>query len=426
MNNPFYVFRQTISKHWRKLVGKPTEFTLEARIFHSISLGIVILATVYFPYNLYAGLYMAAISCLIFVSTFGYEYYRSRYRRHAHRSLLFGLLGLVVLSVDYFANSGILGSTDLIWPVYLLLLLTICPKQHHVVWVLIYLLVFGLIHVAEYQYPQLVHYPFNVGKGQFTDRITAFPIPVITIAIVIGLFRRNYDRERATVAQRDAEKGRLLSILSHDLRAPFTQVKQYLELLDAADLSADDRQQLERTLRRANDQTLDLITNLLYWSRSQLEGMSVQLAQLNILATLDSTLAISGALAAQKNIKLEQRLDPAARIFADTDMLQLVVRNLLQNAIKFTAAGGKIRIEASAVGDRCRLTVSDTGTGIAPDQLKTLFSDITIPTYGTANERGVGLGLQLCREFMERQGGGINVESKLGEGSRFSIELPLG
>jgi signal transduction histidine kinase len=152
----------------------------------------------------------------------------------------------------------------------------------------------------------------------------------------------------------------------------------------------------------------------------------MHLTQLTLSETLDNTLAIAGAWAIQKGILLEQQVDATMKVVADADMLQLVVRNLLQNATKFTARGGTIRIETTIVENRCRLTVSDTGTGIPIEQQETLFMGTSAPAYGTANEKGVGLGLQLCREFMERQGGSISVESKPGEGARFSIELPLG
>lgn len=417
-------FVKAVSKNWRMLVGKPSEFVLETRLFHSISLLAILLVIPYFPYNLYAGMYTAAFSCMVFAGVFCYEYYRSRFRHLPHRILVFGISGLIILGVNYFANAGIEGSTDLIWPCYLLLVLTICPKRQQLAWLIVYLVVFGLIHVAEHQFPEWVRYPFRVGHGQFQDRITAFPLPVITIAIVIGMFRRNYDRERAMVAQRDAEKTRLLSILSHDLRAPFTQVRQYLELLDDDTLSITDRARMEGILRQSNDQTLDLVTNLLYWSRSQLEGASVKLVELNLLDTLKNTLSIATALAAQKGISLKQNIDPKAEVTGDADMLQLVVRNVLQNAIKFSSNGSEIKIDAAIAHHRCGITISDTGTGIGPEQLATLFTGATMPTYGTANEKGVGLGLQLCHEFMEKQGGGISVESKLGEGSRFTIELP--
>ncbi|NGM63402.1 HAMP domain-containing histidine kinase [Sphingobacterium sp. SGG-5] len=378
----------------------------------------------YSPYGLFAGLYIASVSYVVAGTLFFYEYYRSRFLLHAHRSQLFGIVGLLLLSINYFTNAGIEGSTDLIWPVYLLLLLTICPYKHMVAWITLFILVFGLIHVVELQYPQLIHYPFRAVDGQFLDRITAFPIPVISIAIIIGFLRRSYDKERAMVAQRDAEKSRLFSILSHDIRAPFIQIQHYCALLNNPTVSTIDRAQIEQELKRRNDQTLDMITNLLYWSRSQLDGFSVHLAPLFLAETLESTLSAANELGHEKGIALDTSVHANIRVLADANMLQLVVRNLLQNAIKFTEAGGLIRVEADTTKDSCCLIIHDNGSGIAAEQMERIFFG-AVPTFGTSNEKGVGLGLQLCKEFMERQGGDIYAESTPKKGSRFTIVIPL-
>ena len=112
-------------------------------------------------------------------------------------------------------------------------------------------------------------------------------------------------------------------------------------------------------------------------------------------------------------------------MIADTDMLQLVVRNLVSNAIKFTPRGGIINIDAQLVQHECKITVSDNGKGIDPQQQEKIFSINTEPAFGTNNEKGVGLGLLLCKEFIERQGGRIGFESVFGKGSSFFIYIPL-
>jgi len=419
------VTSQRVKVRWQLLRGNPSEFSLQARFFHSTSLCIILLAACYVPYDLFAGLFVAAISTFLRGSFFFYEFFRSRFLHRPYRSILFGLIGLLVFSINFFSNAGIEGSTDLIWPVYLLLLLTICPYRQYLAWVVVYLAVFAFIHLLAYFYPSLVSYPFRSGKNQLIDRITAFPIPVIATSIVIGLFRKSYDRERDMVKQRDEEKSRLLSILSHDLRAPFIQIQQYLEIIGDAELPATDRLEMEKILSRTNDQTLEMLTGLLYWSRSQLEGGTVHLAQLALSDTLANTMAIAGSLAAQKGIELQNHIDPSTRVTGDADMLQLVIRNLLQNAVKFTATGGSICVEAVPDGNILRLSVSDSGIGITPEKLATLFSGNTTSSHGTAGEKGVGLGLSLCREFVALQNGQITVESTPGKGSKFTIELPL-
>ena len=101
---------------WQELIGSPEKFPLESRIFHSISIGLIILLTAYVPYNLFARLYVASISALIIGLFFSYQYYYSRYHGRAHNNTVFGLLGVVILGFNYFTNSGIQGSTDVIWP----------------------------------------------------------------------------------------------------------------------------------------------------------------------------------------------------------------------------------------------------------------------------------------------------------------------
>ncbi|RZK50082.1 MAG: HAMP domain-containing histidine kinase [Pedobacter sp.] len=422
MSLPINQIKRPLSRYVHSMIGSPNHFDLPSRIFHSITLGAFIIASSYFFYNILVGMYVAAISCIILSGTFYFEYFRSRFKGQPHRSLVFGIAGLIILSTNYFANAGIDGSTDLIWPVFLLLLITICKRKNIVIWTLIYIAAFTGIHLVEYFYPTLVDYPFNPGKGQFIDRMTAFPIPVIGIVIIVSVLRINYDRERAIAMQRDAEKVRLLSILSHDLRTPFVQVQQYLDLLDNDYLSTEERKEMERALRKKNDQTLLLVSNLLYWSRSQLEGFKMRQEKQMVASVLKNTIEHATATAIDKQITLQADIPANLHCIADADMLQLVIRNLLQNATKFTAAGGEIKLKAWAESDWCIITITDQGTGIPAAQIETLFSNHTT-TPGTSNEKGVGLGLQLCAEFMALQGGSIQAESEVGKGSTFTVKV---
>jgi two-component system sensor histidine kinase/response regulator len=183
--------------YWSELIGSPLSFSLERRIFHSICIGLVAVAVIYVPYNLYARLYVGSLSALILSLIFFFQYYYSRFHNIQHSNILFGLTGILIFAINYFTNSGIHGSTDLVWPAYLLLVFAITPYRQHVRWLILYLLAFLIVHVMEYKFPYMVQYPFNIGKGQFTDRITAFPITVLAIYIIIKYIRRSYDNERA-------------------------------------------------------------------------------------------------------------------------------------------------------------------------------------------------------------------------------------
>ncbi len=434
------------SDFWSRLIGSPAVFSLESRIFHSITIGLILLASVYMPYNLYAGLYVGSISAFLLALFFAYQFYSSRFWHKPHNNTIFGLVGILVFSVNYFSNAGINGSTDLIWPAYLLMVLAISPYQQHLKWLIVYLVCFLILHVVEHYYPSLVKYPFSTTEERFIDRITAFPMPVIVIYLIIKFVRRSYDMEREATAEKtiaielskeqillqkdqleksNIEKNKLMSIISHDLRTPLINIKNYLELLQANEVDSKERLALEGALLKSTNNAVDMLAGLLHWSKSQMEGSSVSLLEVNLFEVLKGTLEMEQSHAQKKEISLNYDIPLTLQVLADVDMLQLVVRNLISNAIKFTPPGGMIHVNAQQEGRECKITVKDNGQGIAPEKLEKIFSIKAEPAYGTHNEKGIGLGLVLCKEFIERQGGRIGFESKWGQGSSFFVYIPL-
>ncbi|MES2448262.1 MAG: HAMP domain-containing sensor histidine kinase [Bacteroidota bacterium] len=416
---------------WADLVGSKENFSLESRIFHSISIGLLILNLIYIPYNFFIGLHIGALSGFIFFLVFFYQYYNSRINHKPHSNLLFGSLGIVILGANYFTNSGIVGSTDIIWPAYLLLVFAISPYKQHIIWLIVYLICFAAIHVVEYLYPELISYPITPGKSQFIDRVTAFPIPIIAIFLVIKFMRRSYDKEKndtlaktIAVEKSNIEKDKLMSIISHDLKSPLVSIQNYLTLLNENEIAASDRPAIEKDLLKSTSNAMEMLSNLLLWSKSQMDGPKVQLIEIDLIKVLKNTLEMEKILASKKNITLNYQIPSPIIVIADIDMLQLVVRNLVSNAIKFTHFNGLINITAKAEGKYCKLTVEDNGAGIKEEEQDQIFSVSTKPAYGTDNEKGVGLGLVLCKEFIERQDGSIYFTSTVNEGSSFMVLIP--
>jgi signal transduction histidine kinase len=222
----------------------------------------------------------------------------------------------------------------------------------------------------------------------------------------------------------DAEKNKLMSIISHDMRAPLINIQGYLQLLNEKELDSPQRPAIEHDLLVATNSTMEMLTNLLQWSRSQMEGPTVNLATINLLNIIKSTLDMAKTQADKKGIDLNYTIDPGVTVVADKDMLQLVVRNLISNAIKFTPPGGIININTQLIQHECKIIVSDNGKGIDRSKQEKIFSINTEPGLGTNNEKGVGLGLLLCKEFIERQGGRIGFESVFGKGSSFFVFVP--
>lgn len=416
---------------WADLVGSKENFTLESRIFHSISIGLLILNLIYIPYNFFIGLHIGALSGFIFFLVFFYQYYNSRINHKPHSNLLFGSLGIVILGANYFTNSGIIGSTDIIWPAYLLLVFAISPYKQHIIWLIAYLICFAVIHVVEYLHPELISYPITPGKSQFIDRVTAFPIPIIAIFLVIKFMRRSYDKEKndalaktIAVEKSNIEKDKLMSIISHDLKSPLVSIQNYLTLLNENEIDAAERPAIEKDLLKSTSNAMEMLSNLLLWSKSQMDGPKVQLTEIDLIKVLKNTLEMEKIHASKKNITLNYHIPSPINVIADIDMLQLVVRNLVSNAIKFTHFNGLINITAKVEGKYCKLTVKDNGAGIKEEEQDQIFSVSTKPAYGTDNEKGVGLGLVLCKEFIERQNGSIYFTSTLNKGSSFMVLIP--
>lgn len=213
-------------------------------------------------------------------------------------------------------------------------------------------------------------------------------------------------------------------MISHDLRAPLNSIQGYLELLSDGMLGDIDKAKIEKELLNHTRQTQDMLFNLLSWSKSQLSGSNADLQPLNFYSTVSGTLDMMATVANKKGITLTNAIDRGVNVKADADMLQLVVRNLVHNAIKFTGDKGLISINAYTEDNQCLISIKDNGMGIPEEKQKDIFSLKIRSAQGTGKERGIGLGLFLCRQLIELQDGRIWFTSKPGNGSEFMLALP--
>ena len=218
-------------------------------------------------------------------------------------------------------------------------------------------------------------------------------------------------------------KDKLLSVISHDFRSPLNSLKGIINILDSGGLSPHEIPQLFGTLSTTVDNTTNMLDNLLKWTRSQMSGIRVTPEEFALSKTITEVIGTQIAIAEKKGVTLNQKVDPTISVYADPEMIRLVIRNLVSNAIKFTDQDDTITIEARQQDQQVLVTVSDTGVGISPEDIEKLFRLNNHTTYGTANEKGTGLGLVLCREFVEGNGGKIWVESELEQGTTFFFTL---
>lgn len=225
----------------------------------------------------------------------------------------------------------------------------------------------------------------------------------------------------------NSTKDRLFAIIAHDLRNPFHAVTGFSELL-INNFNKYPPEKSLKYLKLINNSSTNgyiLLENLLQWSRSQTGNLSFEPIYLNLWAIIEESFSIVEADAHKKNIKLQSVIDPSINVYADANMLKAIIRNLLSNAIKFTTEGGLITANANSVDSLIEVSISDTGVGI-PENLLTPIFDIhtNYSTKGTANESGTGLGLIICKEFVEKHKGRIWAESEINKGSIFKFTLP--
>lgn len=224
-----------------------------------------------------------------------------------------------------------------------------------------------------------------------------------------------------------ATKDKFISIIAHDLRSPLNSVIGFLELLQTQynEFSDSERKEHLGLISENATNTLNLLENLLVWARSQTGNMAFLPVKQKLTSIIQSIKGTFKQAINQKNLGFEILLFDEMEVFADTNMLVSILQNLISNAIKYSRPGGVIQVKAQETESHIEIMVSDNGMGMSKETMNKLFKvgeDISIP--GTLYEKGSGLGLILCKDFIERHHGNILVESELGKGSQFTIRIP--
>lgn len=226
----------------------------------------------------------------------------------------------------------------------------------------------------------------------------------------------------------NSEKDKLFSIIAHDLKGPFQSILGFTELFrdEGVRMEPEEIRKISGLLHYSASRTAQLLDDLLNWARLQQGRIAFSPEPMLVGQMLDFIGELMQEKAQQKNIQIVSKLPENLSLKADKEMLKTILRNLLSNALKFSHPGGKVVISAMSENGYVKVSVSDSGIGVPADKIENLFSignEHIMP--GTANEKGTGLGLVLCREFVEKHGGRIWVNSVEGEGSTFTFTIPL-
>jgi PAS domain S-box-containing protein len=244
--------------------------------------------------------------------------------------------------------------------------------------------------------------------------------------------RRNAEQElkisEQKLKQLNATKDKLFSIIAHDLRSPFNAILGYSRVLreNLAIYPLEESEKILDILNSSAQKTLDLLINLLSWAKNQTGQTTFNQEEVMLHNIVQEVVELMSSSAKIKNISMNFNVSGRTKVYADKNMLKIILQNLISNAVKFTNPGGLIHISALPCNDSVEITVSDTGTGISKKRLKNLFSfDADDPSDDNIKAGGAGLGLAICREFVEKNGGRIWAESKSGRGSKFKFTCPF-
>lgn len=298
------------------------------------------------------------------------------------------------------------------------------------------------------------------------DRQTAYTIgitlfAILKVIVIIVLYRLNIQRKKSNLllsqqkeetAQSNAQltqlndtlkrqqdqlqeqneelerlndsKNKLLSIISHDFRSPLSSLQGVINILNSHSMSAEEIKQVFDALSTKVQNTTNMLDNLLKWTRSQMQGIRIQPEHFTLLSLVEEVIDSLAIIAEKKGIRLLHTIAQPPKVYADLEMTRMVIRNLISNAIKFTQRNDTVTVEVEPQEDeKVLISVVDTGLGISPENKEKLFQLKDHTTYGTANEKGTGLGLILCKDFVEKNGGEIWAESEEGKGSTFRFTL---
>lgn len=250
-----------------------------------------------------------------------------------------------------------------------------------------------------------------------------------TVADITPLISREklIERQNLELRELNATKDRLFSIIGHDLRNPFNAVLGFADLAleKINNKNYDELDQYCTLIHKSTLQSVDLLNNLLEWSRIQTGSLRFKPETIPFASLLSNVLKLLEANMNEKGITISVTIEPELQVFADCFMLETILRNLISNAIKYSYPNGNITITANQNPEHIRISVHDCGVGIEEGNLSRLFAiEASITTPGTNHEKGSGLGLMICKQFIEAHGGTIQAQSEDGKGTTFSFSLP--
>lgn len=269
-----------------------------------------------------------------------------------------------------------------------------------------------------------------IGVGNKESEYDQLDVDILSLfaeTVWMVIQRKRAEKE---LIESNAIKDKFLSIISHDLRSPIGSIHSLTQLLSQTldSISPEELSRFITTINSTIGATYNLINNMLVWAQNHRAGIEFTPEDIKVIDVVENAINVERIEAEKKEIEIINNIDKNLFLFADYNMINTVIRNLFFNAIKFTPRGGRIEIEGSKYSKGVAvISIKDNGVGISKEKQELIFQEKQfISTKGTENEKGTGLGLILCKEFVEKNGGKIWLESDAGQGATFLFTAPMG
>ncbi len=424
---------------YQQLIGDEEVFELREILFHKTCF--IIALVLNFAQVLAVALSFWEISLMILISQLILiiAFWLSRFMHY----YLFGWWIVIISSysfyaVNFFLNGGIEGTTLILSSFSLVFLSATTRSNLQWIWALIHSIVFSSLTLYTFYIDDSMLVRYESEEIKVLDKVVSYIIGAFFMSSIFNMVRGAYEKqkEKAIQQQKQTEHKekelqesnknltRILSILAHDVRNPLASIEGYLQLNEADELDPEMRASLNQDLLKLVKGTSYMLDDMLHWSKGQLHGHTVTKSEQMLGPWLRPTLEHMEALAKAKNIQLVSSFKSTARAYIDPNMTTVILRNIIQNAIKFSPSQTKISLSLKLLKDQLIMEVSDEGIGINEDEIKKLFTINSESKVGTKKEQGSGLGLILCKDYTSAQGGEISVKSEVGKGSTFRVVIP--
>ncbi len=360
------------------------------------------------------------------------------FRKHQFAMIWYFIMYPSVTSLVYIGNIDV--GIELFFILYGVFAVFFLQKMIHLVVVAGFTVIcYFMVYVVQRDYSFVmadINYPFFVfnhilsviliftGLLLIKKENKDYQVEILNSNEELYSYTLEIEKQKEELAELNNLKSKLFSVISHDLRTPLYGLRNLFKSVEQYDLPAEEIKVLIPDVVKDLQYTTDLMENLLQWAKSQMKGESLSPQLIDMQQLIQDVQQVVRRQAENKQVYLKTKAEKPVYIYADKEMIEVVLRNLISNAIKFTPKEGEVIVDVQEANEQVEVFVRDTGTGMSEESKNKLFGDEHFTTKGTSNEAGTGLGLMICKEFLKKNGGNIHVESELGKGSTFAFTLP--